>query len=170
MSRERRPTVEDRYEDWDCSTSFDLGGRTLVPGVYCFASTAGLTGTLTLDAQNDPNARWVFQIGSSLTTASASKVVIINGAPGQACNAFWQVTSSATLGTNSVFGGNILAKASVTVTTFTSILGRAFGLTGEVSTDSNVISIALCAPPLLTLDGGADADVLDAHVGDARTD
>jgi hypothetical protein len=125
-------------------TGTDLGGLTLAPGVYCFASTAGLTGTLTLDAQNEPDAVWVFQIGSALTTASGSKVVVSNGAAAQVCNAFWQVTSSATLGTNSVFGGNILAYAAVTVTTGTSVVGRTFGLTAKVSTDTNVLSIATC--------------------------
>jgi hypothetical protein len=125
-------------------TGTDLGGKTLVSGVYCFASTAGLTGTLTLDAQHRPNAVWVFQIGSALTTAANSQVVVINGTSAQVCNAFWQITSAATLGTNSVFGGNILAYAAITVTTGTSIVGRTFALTAKVSTDTNLISIAAC--------------------------
>ena len=79
-------------------TGQDLGGHTLTPGVYHFSSSAQLTGTLTLDAQGDPNAVFVFQIGSTLTTASNSSVVLINGA--DACNVFWQVGSSATLGTS----------------------------------------------------------------------
>jgi Ice-binding-like len=135
-------------------TTFDLGGTTLVPGVYCFASTASLTGTLTLDAQNKPNAVWVFQIGSALTTASNSRVVVINGTSAQVCNAFWQITSAATLGTNSVFGGNILAHAAVTITAGTSIVGRAFALTAKVSTDTNLISIAACPVSAPMLDGG----------------
>ncbi len=152
-------------------TGLDLGGRTLTPGVYCFSSSAGLTGTLTLDAQNNPNASWVFQVGSALTTASASQVVVINGTAGQACNAYWQIGSSATLGTSSVFGGNILALGAVTVTTFTSVLGRTFGLSAEVSTDTNVISIALCAPSVPLLDAGLlDGDILDAFAGDAAKD
>ena len=144
-------------------TGLDLGGRTLVPGVYCFSSTAGMTGTLTLDAQNNPDARWVFQVGSALTTASGSQVVVINGTAGQVCNAFWQISSSATLGTNSVFGGNILAQAAVTVTTGTTILGRTFGMTAKVSTDTNVISIAACAASVPPIDAGLpDADIVDA--------
>src|SRR5581483_9240818 len=74
----------------------NIGGLTLVPGVYCFASTASVTGTLTLDAQGDPGAVWVFQVGSTLTTATNSRVLLINGA--QQCNVFWQVGSSATIG------------------------------------------------------------------------
>ena len=75
----------------------DLGGCTLTPGVYKSASSLELTGTLTLDAQGDPNAVFVFQAGSTLITASASRVELVNGA--QPCNVFWQVGSSATLGT-----------------------------------------------------------------------
>src|SRR5581483_7708363 len=70
-------------------TGQDLGGLTLLPGTYCFSSSAQLTGTLTLDAQGNPDAVFVFQIGSTLTTASSSLVMVINGA--QACNVFWQV-------------------------------------------------------------------------------
>lgn len=77
-------------------TGSDLGGLTLTPGVYHFASSAQLTGTLTLDAQNDPDAVFIFQMGSTLTTAGNAAVVLINGA--QNCNVFWQVGSSATLG------------------------------------------------------------------------
>src|SRR3990172_5124091 len=86
-------------------TGQDLGGKTLAPGVYCFSSSAQLTGTLFLDAQGNSNAVFIFQIGSTLTTASNSPVVMING--GRVCNVFWQVGSSATLGTGTVFSGNI---------------------------------------------------------------
>ena len=86
--------------------SADLGGQTLVSGVYT-GTTLGLTGTLTLDAQGDPNAVFVFQSASTLTTATSSSVVLINGA--SSCNVFWQVGSSATLGTNSVIVGTVLA-------------------------------------------------------------
>ena len=89
----------------------DLSGMTLVPGVYCFASSAQLTGTLTLDARGNPDAVWVFQIRSTLTTASDSSVLLINGA--QPCNVFWQVGSSATLRWATSFVGNILALASI---------------------------------------------------------
>ncbi|MEO8799414.1 MAG: ice-binding family protein, partial [Polyangiaceae bacterium] len=148
-------------------TGLDLGGMTLVPGVYCFSSTAGLTGTLTLDAQNNPKARWVFQVGSALTTASGSHVVVINGTAGQACNAYWQISSSATLGTSSIFGGTILAQAAVTVTTGTSILGRTFGMTANVSTDTNVITIAGCAPNDLPIVDAGLPDAADAGIADA---
>ena len=94
-------------------TGTDLGGLTLVPGVYCFSSSALLTGTLTLDAQGDPNAQWVFQIGSTLTTATDSTVSIING--GANCNVYWQIGSSATIQTNNTFVGNILALTSITL-------------------------------------------------------
>ncbi|KJS52317.1 Large tegument protein, partial [Streptomyces rubellomurinus subsp. indigoferus] len=94
-------------KDASLTSPGDLGGLTLVPGVYNASSSIGLTGTLTLDAGGDPNAVWVFQVGSTLTTASASRVNLINGAA--PCNVFWQIGSSATLGTNSTFVGNILA-------------------------------------------------------------
>ena len=124
-------------------TGQDLGGLTLTPGVYTFASSAQLTGTLTLDAQGDPNAEFVFQIGSTLTTASNSFVILINGA--DSCNVFYQVGSSATLGTNTTFEGNILALASVTLNTGASILnGRALAQTGAVTLDSNAVSVDGC--------------------------
>ena len=85
-------------------TGQDLGGMTLVPGVYCFASSAGLTGILTLDAQGDPNAVFVFQIGSTLTTAGGSTISLTNSA--QSCHVFWQIGSSATLGTEFHFCRN----------------------------------------------------------------
>jgi hypothetical protein len=102
-------------------TGQDLGGLALASGVYNFASSAGLTGILTLDGQNNPNAVFVFQIGSTITTATASSVVLINGA--KACNVFWQVGSSATLGTATNFVGNILALASITVNSAVTVNG-----------------------------------------------
>ncbi len=99
----------------DASIAGDLGGLTLVAGVYHASSSIGLTGTLTLDAQGDPNAVFIFQVGSTLTTASASGVSLINGA--QSCNVFWQVGSSAVLGTATTFVGNILALTSVSANT-----------------------------------------------------
>src|SRR6185369_17822891 len=108
----------------DMTISADLGGSTLPPGVYCSASTMGLTGTLTLDAQGDPDAVFIFQIGSSLTTASASLVSVING--GNNCNVFWQLGASATLGTGTTLAGNLLALASITLTTGASVDGRTF--------------------------------------------
>lgn len=118
----------------------NLGGITLTPGVYCFTSSAQLTGKLTLDAQSDPNAIFLFQIVSTLNTADESSVVFTGN--GQGGSVFWQVGSSATLGTNTSFAGNILAMDSVTLTTGASInCGRALASTGAVTMDSNLISI-----------------------------
>jgi type VI secretion system secreted protein VgrG len=130
-------------------TGTDLGGLTLTPGVYCFSSSAQLTGILTLDAQGSPSAEWVFKMGSTLTTASASSVVFING--GNPCGAQWLVGSSATLGTGTSFAGNILAQASITMTTGTDLIGRALALTAAVTLDTNDVSSATCvAPPPYT--------------------
>jgi type VI secretion system secreted protein VgrG len=113
---------------------------TLTPGVYKFDSSAQLTGTLTLDAQNDLNALFVFQIGSTLTTASSSTVNVING--GANNGVFWQVGSSATLGTDTTFAGNILALTSIAMKTgATVICGRALvAKDGAVTMDTNTIS------------------------------
>jgi len=116
-------------------TGVDLGGQTLQPGVYCFDTSAQLTGDLILDAMGDANAVWVFQTGSTLTTASGATVGLING--GQALNVFWQVGSSATLGTTTRFSGNILADQSITLNTGAGLLGRALALNGGVTMDTN---------------------------------
>ncbi|MFF7753331.1 ice-binding family protein [Streptomyces sp. NPDC007971] len=121
----------------------DAGGLTLVPGVYTASSTLGLTGTLTLDARGNPNAVWVFQIGSGLTTASSSRVSLINGA--SPCNVFWKIGSSATLGTSTAFVGNILAMTSITATTSATIEGRALARGGAVTLDTNTITRPQCA-------------------------
>src|SRR5437868_4845501 len=123
----------------------DLGGMTLTPGVYKFNTSAQLTGTLTLDAQNDVNARFVFQIGSTLTTASGSLVHLIN-APSCFGNEFWQVGSSATLGTTTQFIGTILALTSITMNNGANISGgRALALNGAVTLDDNTnIAIGAC--------------------------
>jgi hypothetical protein len=113
----------------------DIGGQTFGPGVYHSASSLGITGTVTLDAHGDPNAVFTFQMGSTLITASASNVKLINGA--QASNVFWQVGSSATLGTTTSFAGTIMALASITVTTGVTVDGRALALNGAVTLDSN---------------------------------
>jgi hypothetical protein len=122
----------------------DLGGQVLGPGVYNSAIGLGLTGTLTLDAGGDPNATFVFQAGSTLVTASASLVQLVNSA--QACNVFWQVGSSATLGTNSNFAGDILALTSATVTTGTIVNGRVLARNGAVTLDTNTIRRSACSP------------------------
>lgn len=123
-------------------TGQDLGGQVLTAGVYCFSSSAGLTGTLTLDAQGDANAVFIFKIGSTLTTASGSSVALING--GSLCNVFWQVGSSATLGTGTSFTGNILALTSITLTTGATVTGRTLARNGAVTLDSNTVT-ATCA-------------------------
>jgi uncharacterized repeat protein (TIGR01451 family) len=120
-------------------TGQDLGGLTLTPGVYHFSSSATLTGTLTLDAQGDPNARFDIQIGTTLITAGNSAVQVINGALDD--NIFFQVGTSATLGTDTAFQGNILAGQSVTLTTGASMgQGRAMAINGAVTLDTNAVS------------------------------
>ena len=140
-------------------TGLDLGTflTPLTSGVYHFDSSAQLTGALTLDAQGLDNAFWVFQIGSTLTTASSSSVALIN--PGSNNGLFWQVGSSATLGTSTSFLGNILADQSVTLTTGADIVcGRAFALTGAVTMDTNDIS-AICDEGISrSLSGGLEFD------------
>ncbi|MFI9771406.1 ice-binding family protein [Streptomyces sp. NPDC052415] len=135
----------------------DAGGLTLVPGVYTASSTLGLTGTLTLDAQNNPDAIWVFQVGSGLTTASASNVSLINGA--SPCNVFWQIGSSATLGTDSDFVGTLMAMTSISATTDADIVGRALARNGSVTLDTNTITRPQCADGTTggTTTGGAIA-------------
>ena len=116
----------------------DLGGQTLPPGVYKSTSTLGITGTLTLDAQGNANAQFIFQIASALTTATGSNVVLINGA--NAANVFWQIGSSATLGTSSTFAGDILAFSSISLGTGAVLNGRALARNGAVTLLSNPIT------------------------------
>jgi hypothetical protein len=123
-------------------TGQDLGGQTLTPGVYCFSSSAQLTGTLTLNAQGNGNAVFIFKIGSTLTTASSSSIVLING--GSLCNVFWQVGSSATLGTATSFAGNILALTSITLTTSARVTGRTLARNGAVTLDTNTVAANAC--------------------------
>jgi hypothetical protein len=124
------------------TVSADLGGQRLVAGVYTGGALA-LNGTLTLDAQGDPNAVFVFQAASTLITGSTSTVALVGGAT--ACNVFWKVGSSATLGTNSVFVGTVLALTSVAATTGASVSGRLLARNGAVTLDSNVINRPTCA-------------------------
>ena len=116
-----------------------LGYQILTPGTYHFDSSAQLTGNLVLDFLGNPNGAFVFQIGSSLTTASTSSVTVINGNANS--GVYWQVGSSATLGADSRFSGNILALASVGLDPRAQILcGRAFAITGAVTLTDNLIS------------------------------
>lgn len=126
-------------------TGQDLGGLTLTPGVYCFSSAAQLTGTLTLNAQGNAAAVFIFKVGSTLITASGSSVSVINGGP--LCNVFWQVGSSATLGTSTSFVGNILALTSITLTTGASVQGRTLARNGAVTLDSNTVTATCVGGP-----------------------
>jgi type VI secretion system secreted protein VgrG len=118
----------------------DLGSAGILsPGVYFFASSAQLTGTLVLDYGSNPGGQFVFQIGSTLTTASGSSVSVLNG--GASSGLFFNVGSSATLGTGSSFMGNIIADQSITLTTGATIqCGRAIALNAAVTLDTNVVS------------------------------
>ena len=125
-------------------TGQDLGGKTLTAGVYCFSSSAQLTGILTLNALGNPNAVFIFKIGSTLTTATGSSVVLINS--GSACKVFWQVGTSATLGTTTSFQGDILALTSITLTTGASVTGRTLARNGAVTLDTNNVAVTTCVP------------------------
>jgi hypothetical protein len=122
-----------------------LGGLTLVDGVYnSGASILDLTGTLTLDGQNDASSVWIFQAQSSLVTASTSSVSLINGA--SACNVFWQVTSSATLGSNSTIVGTIMALSSITLANGVTVQGRALARNGNVTLINDTFITSACTP------------------------
>jgi Ice-binding-like len=129
-------------------TGQDLGGMTLTAGVYCFSSSAELTGQLTLDAEGNAAAVFIFKIGTTLTTASDSSILVIN--EGTGCNVFWQVGSSATLGTRTEFVGNILALESITLNTDAGVSGRAMARTGAVTMDTNRVGFSVCAAPAAT--------------------
>lgn len=117
----------------------EAGGLTLVSGVYNAPSSVVINGVLTLDGVGDPNAVWIFQMGSTLITGNSSSVNLINGA--QASNVFWQVGSSATLGANSDFKGTVMASESITVSSNAVVDGRVLALGGAVTLESNQITI-----------------------------
>ncbi len=124
-------------------TDQNLGGQTLVPGVYTASTSMNLTGTVTLDGLGDPAAVFIFQAGSTLLAASSSRVALIGAA--QPCNVFWQVGSSATIGTDSVFVGTVMALTSITLETRATVQGRMLARNGQVSLDTNVITRPTCA-------------------------
>lgn len=165
-------------------TGQNLGGLTLIPGVYNFNSSAQLTGAVTLNGLGNPNSVFIFNIGSTLTTASASSVLLINGAQGG--NVFWRVGSSATLGTATSFAGDILAQASITLNTGATInCGAAWASTGAVSLDTNTISmcsvivgpggpggipqLVLLLPPSASANERAVATAIDNFVSNGGT-
>jgi len=121
----------------------DLGGLTLQPGVYKFNSSAQLTGDLVLDARGDKNALFVFQIGSTLTTATGATVTVINGGSDfDTSRIFWQVGSSATLGVNTAFTGIVISYASITMVSGTTLDGAALAINGAVTMDTNVVDVS----------------------------
>jgi len=146
---------------------YDFVGQTLTAGVYNDAKSFFLSGTLTLDAQGNPDAVWIFQAGSTLITASDSRVVLIGGA--QACHVFWQVGSSATLGTDTDFMGNILALTSITLDTGATMDGRALALNGAVTLDNNSITTPICNSITGVPDGGSTLAMLGLGLGGLLT-
>ncbi len=149
----RGPTVDVETE---------LGGLTLTPGVYG-NETLGITGTLTLNTLGDPNAVFIFQADSTLITASASRVIVLGG--GTACNVFWQIGSSATLGTNSDLIGTVMASAAITAATGAEIEGRLLAQTESVTLHTNTITRPTCSAP-----GGTDGADTGPGGTDAATD
>ena len=126
------------------SAGTDLAGQTFTPGVRTASSSLLLSsGSVTLNAEGNPNAVFIFQIGSTLITGSNTSVSLINGA--QACNVFWQVGSSATLGTGTRFVGTVMASASITANTAATIHGRLLAQTGAVTLETNTITTSNCA-------------------------
>lgn len=141
----------------------ELGGETLLGGIYTAASgTFGLSGELILDAENNPNTVFIFQTTSTLITGDASTITLINGA--SACNVFWQVGSSATLGINSTFVGHILATVSITANTGASIAGSLLASTGAVTLDGNTITNDVC-PAATTASLTIIKNVVNAYTG-----
>jgi hypothetical protein len=149
------------------SVPADLVGLTLTAGVYKNSSALGLTGPLTLDAHGNPDAVFIFQAGSTLTTASGSTVNLINGA--QPCNVFWQVGSSATLGTSSTFVGNIFALTSISVNNGVTVAGRLLARNGSVTLINDTVSAANCATGTTTTTGAGAGTTTPGSGGSSGT-
>lgn len=144
------------HEASNGSAGEDLAGHAFLPGVYTASSSLLLSsGSVTLNAQGDPNAVFIFQIGSTLTTGSNTDVSLINGA--QACNVFWRVGSSATLGTGTHFVGTIMAADSITANTGATIHGRLLAQTAAVTLEDNTITNSTCASSASGSGGGTEA-------------
>jgi hypothetical protein len=151
-------------------TPSDLTGLTLVGGVYAAPDKGplGLTGTLTLDGEENPNSVWIFQTASTLITGGETSVVsLINGA--QPCNVFWQVGSSATLGTDSTFVGNILAQVSITVNNGAHVEGRALARTGAVTLENNIFVDPACDLSVTTTTTAGEGTTTSAVGGTTTT-
>lgn len=142
------------------SAGTDLAGQTFTPGVRTASSALLLSaGSVVLDAQGDPNAVFIFQIGSTLITGSNTTVQLVNGA--QACNVFWQVGSSATLGTGTRFVGTIMASQTITAKTAATIHGRLLAQTSAVNLDTNTITTSNCASSASGVGGGLETSTPD---------
>ena len=158
LAQDAVTTTYDALSAQPCSadlTGQDLGGMTLTAGVYCFSSSAQLTGALTLDAEGSAGAVFIFKTVSTLTTASSSTVQVING--GVDCNVFWRVGSSAPIGTGTVFVGNILALTSISLATGATVSGRALARNGAVTMDTNHVGLTGCGAPTATASPTASA-------------
>lgn len=145
--------------------SSELAGTTRPTGVYeSVGGTFTITGDLTLDAEGDPNAAFIFKTTSTLITGASSTVNLINGA--QSCNVFWQVGSSVTLGANSLFRGNILAFTSITVGAALEVDGRTMAINGAVTMDTDTVTRSTCAEPgELSISAPETADLGSASLG-----
>ncbi len=128
-----------RTPDQTYGAIFDLGGLTLESGVFRGPSSFAITGDLTLDALGDPDAVWIFQTGSTLTANSGSQIILAGGAKAE--NIFWQIGSSATIGTGSDFAGTIMALESITMNSGSTIDGRLLARNGAVTMGANTIII-----------------------------
>jgi hypothetical protein len=137
------------------SAGTDLSGQVFLPGVRTASSSLLLSsGSVTLDAEGNPGAVFIFQIGSTLITGSNTHVLLTGGA--QACNVFWQVGSSATLGTGTSFVGTVMASATITANTAATIHGRLLASTGAVNLDTNTITTSNCASSTTGEGGGSE--------------
>lgn len=140
------------------ATGVELGGQTLQPGLYVSSGVLQLTGNLTLDDTGNPGGIFVFRSLSTLTTATNSSITLTGGVT--ACDVYWIVPTSATLGTTSDFVGTIIANQSITATTGADIVGRLLALNGAVTLDTNTVTSTGCAP--VTTNPGSGITALDA--------
>lgn len=146
--------------------SADLSGKSFTSGVYKASSSLLFSaGQMTLNAQGNPNAVFIFQVGSALTTGSATRVRLINGA--QPCNVFWEIGSSATLGTGSVFAGTVMALTTITANTGVTLNGRLLARNGAVNLDTNTITTSACAAG--TVGGGGGTTTTGGSTGGGGT-